>query len=393
MPWRIDSPMSLRLEFVQACARRGAPITALCERYGISEKTGHKWLRRFVQEGAAGLADRSHVPHRYPHAVSAGQVAAILRVRRQHPTWGARKVRRWLEDARPSQAWPAASTVGAVLDRHGLIVHRRRRRGQLWQSRTRELTPATAPNEVWTADFKGQFRLRTGPYCYPLTVADAYSRYLLGCTAVPQCTVAVTRARFEGLFHTYGLPRVLRTDNGLPFAHPNSLGRLSTLAVWWIKLGIRPEHIDPSSPWQNGRHERFHRTLKADATRPASPTFPAQQRRFDRFRLIYNTERPHEALNQDPPARHYTPSLRPYTRPQSFEYPAHLDVRRVSLDGDFKWRASSFYLTQALRHELVALEETAEDHWSVFFGPLQLGVIHDSPWRFTPELVWHDNQP
>jgi transposase InsO family protein len=307
--------MTERLAFVQACLDRRTRIVDICAQFGISEKTGHKLLRRFQRDGMAGLADRSHAPHHPVFAVAPAIAARIVALRRQHPLYGAAKLRDWLGQHEPAVRWPAASTIGELLRREGLIRARRRARG----STTRVLhgrTVATGPNVVWTADFKGQFHLASGTLCYPLTLLDLHSHLLLRCTALPSVALAATRRHFLTTFREYGLPDVLRTDNGVPFAQPNAVGRLGALAYWWIRLGIRPEHIRPATPAENGAHERFHKTLKAHTVRPATPSLAAQQRRFDRFRTEYHTERPHASTPAHrPPATQYTPSRRPYLEP------------------------------------------------------------------------------
>jgi putative transposase len=256
------------------------------------------------------------------------------------------------------------------------------------------LTLAAAPNDVWTTDFKGEFRLGPGPYCYPLTVLDAQSRFLIGCTGLFSTSTLPVQIVFKRLFQRYGLPEVIRSDNGVPFASPIALGRLSKLSVWWIRLGIRPERIELGHPEQNGQHERMHRTLKAEATRPPSASLVQQQQRFDRFRREYNDERPHESLGQRPPASCYTPSSRAFPSPlPAPEYPAHFDVRRVTRNGVISWRGQYVFLTKALAREDVGLEETDTDTWNLSFGPLSLGSYHSPSNTFIPELRWRISGP
>jgi len=245
---------------------------------------------------------------------------------------------------------------------------------------------------VWTADFKGQFRLRRGKgvYCYPLTVLDLHTHYLLRCTALETTSVALTRNVFVGLFREYGLPLVLRTDNGIPFAQPNALGRLGALAFWWVRLGIRPEHITPARPSENGAHERFHKTLKAAATRPASESFPAQQRRFDHFKTEYNTERPHQSLPEHrPPGHIYTSSPRPYpTRLPALVYPDSSFVRLVDRGGNIKWRNQALFLSSNLAGDYVSLTEGEDDIFTIAYGSLDLGDFDSNTKRFTPRVRW-----
>jgi putative transposase len=375
--------MSIRLEFVHECLhaiRAGTTTTrALCAVYGISEKTGYKWLARFEQGGAEALVDRTHTAARCPHRTPAAHREAIIALRLAHPGWGARKLRKILSDAQPTVCWPAPSTITTLLAQDGLVVGRRPRRPRGAHPSAGRLE-ATAPNTVWTADYKGEFKTQDGQWCWPLTVVDAYSRYLLGCVAHPAIDTAAARAVFTRLFQAYGLPTVMRTDNGAPFAAASALRRLSRLSVWWLKLGIVPERITPGRPQENGRHERFHRTLKAEATRPPERTRRAQQRRFDAFRTEYNELRPHEALQQEPPARHYTPSLRPWpARLSSPEYPSGYQVRRVSIPGMFHWRSAKIFLTSALAHEPIGLTPhgNTDGLWDVYFSALWLGTFDE----------------
>jgi transposase InsO family protein len=272
MPWSPQTVMSQRLEFVHAVLHRapGESIIDICRRVGISEKTGHKWLTRFGDAGPAALADRSHAPHQPAHHVPAPIATALCQLREAQPTWGARKLRDVLMREQPTVAWPAPSTITSLLTRAGLVTPRRRSRRErsAWLCRS-PLTPATAPNDVWTADFKGEFRLGSGPYCYPLTIADLSSRYLLAVTGLAGTATEAAEAVFRRCFADFGLPHVIRTDNGAPFAAPGALGGLSALAVWWIRLGIRPERIDKGVPQQNGAHERMHRTPKSGRNAPA----------------------------------------------------------------------------------------------------------------------------
>lgn len=383
--------MSLRLQFVHEVHRGQRPITEVCRGYGISEKTGHKWLARFCTEGPAGLVDRSHTRHTFAHQLAPHLADAILALRHQHPTWGPRKLHAYLARKRPTIMWPAPSTIGALLARHQLVRPRRRPGGgpTRWAPLDQPLTVAHAPNDVWTTDFKGEFRLGTGAYCYPLTVLDAHSRFLLECRALASTASAPAARVFTHLFHTYGLPTVIRSDNGVPFASALAVSRLSRLAVWWIRLGIRPERITPGAPQQNGAHERMHKTLKAETTRPAAATAARQQQRFDTFRHEYNTERPHAALDLHPPASCYHAAPRPMpARLPPPVYPAHAEIRRVSAAGVIKWRGTQLWLSTVLANEDVALEPCDADHWTLAFGPLVLGTLDDRTRSFTPESYW-----
>ena len=372
MPWRTACAMDQRTQFVAAWLQQEETVSALCRRFGISRKTGYKVLGRYAGEGPRGLMERSHAPHRQPQAVPEALQTAILRARAAHRTWGPRKLRAWLARRQPERAWPAASTIGALLQRHGLTVPHRRRQTA---ARSGGVQASTAANTVWAVDFKGWFRTRDGQRCDPLTITDIYSRYLLRCQLVARPAEASVRPLFEATFREYGLPERIRSDNGPPFASIGA-GGLSRLAVWWIRLGIRPERIAPGHPEQNGEHERMHRTLKAETTRPAAATPRAQQGVFDRFRRLYNGERPHEALGQVPPATWYTPSLRPYPdRLPPLEYPETAAVRRVRHNGEIKWHGGHVYLNKALAGELVGVDELADGQWRVCFGPVELGWL------------------
>lgn len=391
MPWHQESVMTQRLEFCRTVAHRptGTSILDVCRQFGISERVGHKWLARYELGGPEGLADRSHRPLTPAHQVPRPVVDAIVQLREQHPTWGARKLRVELQRRDATTPWPAASTMTTILKREGVLVTRRRSRRERSAWATHALTPATAPNEVWAADFKGEFRLSAGPYCYPLTVTDLHSRFVLLLAALESTASEPAAAQFRRCFAAYGLPRVLRTDNGVPFGAPGALGGLSALAVWWIRLGIRPERIDRGVPQQNGVHERMHRTLKAEATQPARASVPAQQRCFDAWRRTFNTQRPHEALGQARPSERYTPSPRPLPRRlPSLEYPAHCDVRRVSSGGDIMWRGDRLFLSKVLGGEYLGLTETAAGEWTIAFGPLTLGVYSEALLAFHEQLAW-----
>jgi putative transposase len=371
MPWQELAPMDQRLLFIRDHARGAWPMAALCAQYGVSEKTGYKWLARYAEGGAPALADRSHAPHRVPHALPSAAADALLALRAAHPRWGPRKLVAYLRDRAPNESWPAPSTVGALLHREGL-ARPRRRRAPLGHP-GKPTTVVARANQLWTADFKGQFKTRDGMYCYPLTVCDAHSRFLLGCRALDSVREAGAVPVFRALFREYGLPEAIRTDNGVPFA-TTALGRLSRLAVWWIRLGVRPELTQPSHPEQNGRHERMHRTLKAETTRPPEATGRAQQRRFDAFRRDFNAVRPHEALGQRPPARVYTPSPRPYpARLPALAYPGHWEVRRVSRNGGVRWHNHWVNVSHVLGEEYVGLEPVADGLWSLYLGPVLLG--------------------
>jgi len=310
--------------------------------------------------------------------------AAVLALRRAHPHWGPKKLRAVLRERQPRETWPAASTLGDLLRREGLSQPRRRARYVV--PLTQPLAAAQAPNDVWTADFKGWFRTADQTRCDPLTVADACSRFVLCCHIVAPSERGV-RPWFERTFREYGLPRALRTDNGSPFATTGA-ARLSHLAVWWLKLGIQLDRIDPGHPEQNGRHERFHLTLQQETTVPPAATPQQQQRRFDRMRTEFNTVRPHEALDQQPPVRHYVASPRPYpARLEEPWYDATHQVRRVKQTGQIRWHGELVFVSEAVRGETVGLAETERGDWIVRFMHVELGRIDRQTRRFTP--AWH----
>ncbi len=386
MPWRERSPMDERVQFISDYRRQLFTMTELCNRYGVSRKTGYALVARYEAEGAAGLAPRSSRPHHSPHATATEMVEAIVAIRQRHPTWGGKKILAILNERHPSWVLPAVSTANDVLKRRGLVTARRRRR-PLGHPGYRPRA-ATVPNEVWTTDFKGQFRTRDAHWCYPLTIVDGFSRYLLACRGMLAPTTRDTVAVFRRVFETYGLPAVIRSDNGAPFA-AHSLGRLSRLSVWWIRLGIRPELIEPASPYQNGAHERMHRTLKRETTRPPAADLPQQQHRFATFRDIYNDERPHEALGQRPPARVYTASPRPFPlRLDTIEYPGHYELRRVSSCGVVSWNSRAISVSRVLTRETLGFEPIDDGIWDVHFGPVRLGRFDERRHRLEPAGAW-----
>jgi putative transposase len=372
MPWDEASPMQQRARFLVEFSSCLYTMSELCRRYGISRKTGYKWAERFAEGGVAEFQDRPRRPKSCPHRTPPEIESALLEFRKRHPRWGPRKLLVRLEERSPEIEWPAASTIGDLLKRHGLVTARRFRP----RPSRAPLTPLSEPrqaNDLWTTDFKGQFRLGDGRWCYPLTVADAASRYLLAVTGLDSTQEVTAWPIFEDLFREYGLPAAIRSDNGSPFASV-ALGRLSRLSVRWLKLGIRLERIAPGHPEQNGAHERMHRTLKDETARPPAATASAQQACFDAFRQEYNEERPHEALGQRTPASRYRSSRRRYPkRPPEPQYPGHFEVRSVRSDGQIKWQGAYLFVSEALAGERVGLEETRDGEWSISFGAMLLG--------------------
>lgn len=373
MGWQETRVQDERTRFVLEVEAGERPLAALCRAYSISRKTGYKWLARFEQGGVAALADRSRAPRRHPNAVAEQVEQAVLALRARKPYWGERKLRAWLERERPEQDWPAASTIGALLKRRGLTAPPQRRRRA---TPSAELIAPDGPNRVWAIDFKGWFRTGDGRRCDPLTISDTASRYLLRCQAVERPDYRHVRPLLEATFREYGLPARLRSDNGPPFAS-TGLGGLSRLSVWLIRLGVRPERIQPGHPEQNGRHERLHRTLKSQTAAPPRATGRAQQRAFDRFRNEYNHERPHEALGMRTPASVYQASARRFPdRLPQLDYDARWLVRSVTQHGDTQLFSRRIFLSEALAGERIAFEQ-ADGGWRVWFGPLELAWLEE----------------
>lgn len=375
MPWQELSPVNLRMHFVTEWHRGCWTMTELCADYQISRKTGYKWIERFEVGGPRGLYDQSRRPHRSPHATDPALIEAVVAVRRRHPRWGAPKLLTVAARRDREAAWPSRSTVCDHLKAKGLVAPRPPRRPQMRGAAP--VAPITRINETWTTDFKGQFRTGDHVYCYPLTLRDGFSRFVLRCDALSGPTYAATRRRFERAFAEYGLPERIRSDNGGPFAG-TGLGRLSRLSVWWIRLGIVPERIALGRPDQNGSHEQFHAVLKAETARPPARNAAAQQRRFGRFCLEYNHERPHAALANEVPASCYRPSLRALPRHlPALDYPGHFDIRRVSTIGQVSWRGAAVFLSEALAGEQVAFEEVDDGIWTVRFATIALARYDD----------------
>lgn len=368
--------MDERVRFVAACHDSQDSFARLCRSFGISRKTGYKWLARYEAQGPRGLEEASRAPRAIPHRTPDEVRDVLVAARREHPFWGPKKLRCVVAERHPRLALPAPSTIGALLKREGLIRPRKRRLRVPWS--TQPLDPCHDPNALWCLDFKGHFALGDRTRCYPLTVTDAFSRYLLACEAMGEGKEAPVRAVLERAFREFGLPERIRSDNGPPFASVG-LGGLTGLSVWWIKLGITPERIEPGHPEQNGRHERMHRTLKQEATQPAAADLGAQQRTFDRWRAQYNDVRPHEALGQRPPASAYALSRRSY--PSVLGEPTYgpdVQVRRVHASGRLKRKGVWVVLARCLGGEPVGLREVGEAQWQLYYGPIYLGTLDET---------------
>lgn len=382
MPWKDCCPMDERMTFIAAWQKRQVSFSALCRQFSICRPTGYKWVDRFLREGEAGLREESRAPYRQPNLTPVPLQNQILALRQQHPTWGPRKLLAVLRGRDPRSPWPAASTIGDLLRREGLAHPRppRRRTPPFEQP----LAHAQAPNDVWCADFKGWFVCGNGERCDPLTLTDAYSRFLLRCRAVPKTDSPHVQAVFDAAFREFGLPTAIRTDNGPPFAS-HGLAGLSRLAVWWIRLGIHPERIDPGCPQQNGRHERFHQTLLHDVASPPQATLARQQKAFLAYETLFNHQRPHEALGQRPPAEFYRASSRPCPpRLPELAYPFACSRKLISAAGHFSWRGILVYVSILLEGQHVALRPLSDHElFEVHFGPLLLGWFHAPSATFT----------
>jgi transposase InsO family protein len=348
----------------------------LCARYGISRKTGYKWLSRYHQEGVPGLQDRSHAPHHCPHRIPQDMAELICNARDRHPDWGPEKLLDWLAPRHPHiTQWPAKSTVGDLLLREGKIPKQRRKRSHQHPGC---IPPHTQqPNDLWTADFKGQFTTRNGTWCFPLTIADQHSRFLLACRGLPNVKTLSAFPVFERTFRHFGLPNAIRTDNGVPFASCSIHG-LSTLNVWWMRLGIQHQRIRPASPQENGAHERMHKTLKAATCRPPKHTPNAQQRAFNNFQQLFNHERPHQALDGKTPSQCYQPSTRPFpNKLPPLEYPGHFLVKRVTEAGTIRLKDQLLFLANPLKFLHVGLEETDDGIWGIHFANVLLAKVDE----------------
>ena len=381
MPFATTDPLMERARLVAAHLDGLYSVAELAARFGVSRPTVYKWAERYRTGGAEALADRSRAPHRSPQQTPPEVEDAILDCRRVHPTWGPRKLLLYLAKRHPDLALPAPSTAGALLDRHGLTKKRRPRRPPKHPGSVPLV--AEAPNAVWTADYKGQFRTGDGELCYPLTVCDAHSRFVLSCHGLASVEQYAALRQFERLFREYGLPGAIRSDNGTPFATQAICG-LSRLSVWWIKLGIDHQRIDPGQPQQNGAHERMHRTLKAETARPPKRDMAAQQQRFDAWRAEFNADRPHDALGGAVPADRYAPSSRPMPDVlPSPDYPGHFEVRYVSRDGAIRLKKRQVFVSQALGNEHVGLEEVADGVWSLYFYDRLLARLDERTWKLS----------
>lgn len=383
MPFRDTRPMEERIALLREFETGAFSVTDLCSRHGISRETFYVWKERRESGDPHWFEDRSHATRSCPHATVSRIEKRIIATRERFAHFGPKKIKAWLEREVPGETWPAASTIGDILKRAGLVEPKRRRRAAIGQGEI--VAPATEPNEEWSIDFKGWFRTLDGNRCDPLTITDAASRFLVEVRIVDP-TWAGVRSALERVFSDIGLPLAIRSDNGSPFGSTGA-GGLSALSVWWLRLGIEPRYIPPASPQDNGRHERMHRTLKAETSKPAAASANEQQARFDRFRRHFNEERPHEALAQATPASRWTPPARRLpARLDDVWYDADHEVRRVRPTGEIKWRNDFVFIGEALAGEMVGLTQLDSGGHLVRFAGRDLGVIgHDRRFlRFAP---------
>ena len=380
MPWKECSKMDERVRFV-ARYLDGEKMAPLCRSFGISRKTGYKIIERYNKIGLEGLTDRSRRPYRQANKLPFQIEQLIVSLKGEYPNWGAPKIRERILRLYPDIHTPAISTVHAVLDRHGLVKRRRKRR---YKARGTDLSEPGKPNDLWCADYKGEFMLSDKRYCYPLTITDQESRYLLACEALGTTKETYAFPVFERTFREFGLPKAIRTDNGVPFASPNALYGLSRLSVWWLRLGIEIERIKPGHPQQNGRHERMHLTLKQDTTKPAGDNMLQQQGKFNDFVETFNKERPHQALKMDTPAEHYEPSERPYEGLQDIEYPFHDKTVTVTTCGRICIKRKKINLSQVFAGQNVGIKQVDEKLWLASFMQYDLGYFDEEAARIEP---------
>jgi putative transposase len=382
MPWTQTDAVLERTKFINALLTKRLTMTEACRQFGISRKTGYKVKARHAKTGMAGLADAPRAPKKHPNQSTPETEAAVLRVRKAHPTWGSKKILTTLDRERPDGDWPARSTVDAILKRAGVVEPRSKR--QRRQPSAPPFVAAAAPNDVWSIDYKCWFRVRDGTRCDPLTVNDAFSRASIVCHAMVAPKLGDVRRRLEETFGAFGLPRFMLSDSGPPFGS-SGLGRLSRLGVWLVRIGVVPVLIEPGRPDQNGRHERFHETLKAETASPPSGSIRSQQAAFDRFQQTYNEERPHEALGMKTPAEVHELSTRQLpVDPPPHRYGDGFEHRSVRPDGAIKWAGSQVFVGEAFAGEVIGLTAVDDGLWHLHLGPLRVGVLHERSRTIVP---------
>lgn len=386
MPWKETKVSEERRRFIELYRLGVYPLASLCREFGISRPTAYKYIDKYERFGEEGLKDLPRSPHTHPNTTPEEVVQTVLALRCRYPHRGAPKIKRILERDHPDIRWPAESTIGRILRDNGYIPKRPPARNACVKP-TGTLTEAFHPCSVWSADYKGEFMLGCGRLCYPLTITDSYSRMVLCCRGLTSTSIELSMPHWIIALREYGLPDVIRTDNGTPFASVG-VGGLTRLSAWWIRLGITPERIDPGSPQQNGRHESMHRTLKAEAATPPKQDIRSQQRAFDSFVDDYNNIRPHEALGMATPASVFMPSKREYPLilPE-LDYPWHMKVRRVRSDGSIKWRGQMLFVSQSLVGEPIAFDEVDDRHYALYYGLTPLAILDDYTRSFLPPKV------
>lgn len=390
MPWKEICAMDQRVQFIADWLSGDYTKSALCDAYGISRPTGDKWIKRYDLFGVDGLKEFSRAPLTHPNQIPDVIRQRIVDTKLVHQSWGPKKVMDLLRTKEPQEIWPVDSTAGEILKRAGLVRTRRRRRRVA--PYTEPFGTCDRPNRVWSADFKGDFALSGGKRCYPLTISDNYSRYLLQCRGLSRTTYQAVRPWFEWVFRDMGLPEAIRTDNGAPFASL-AVGGLSALSKWFIQLGIRPERIRPGRPDQNGRHERMHRTLKAAAVEPGRYALVGQQQRFDIFVDEYNNLRSHESLARKTPASYYSPSERAYpAKLKPVEYDDAVTIRSVRHNGEIKWKGRLMYVSEVLAKEPVGLTQVDNDLWELRYSFHLLGHLDEKAGKIVPAKGWHGNK-
>jgi putative transposase len=385
MPWEQTSAMDRRVEFMGQWLSGDYTKIELCTAYGISRPTADKWIKRYQQQGAQAFEERSHAAHSHPNATAEPIREMIIATKLSHQSWGPKKVLDYLREKKPKFYWPVDSTAGEILKRAGL-VKRRRYRSRVAPN-SEPFGECQAPNQIWSVDFKGHFVLGNGRRCYPLTLSDNFSRYLLLCRALEHPSYQAVRPWFEWAFREYGLPEAIRSDNGAPFASL-AVGGVSQLSKWWIQLGIRPERMEPGKPSQNGRHERMHRTLKQDV--PPQPTRKRQQHCFDLFLEQYDWQRSHEALGRKTPGSVYCVSSRRYpAKIPPVQYGPGIIVRRVRYNGEIRWHGNLIYVSQVLAHEPLGLKQIDEEQWELRYSFHLLGILNNQTKTIIPAKGWH----
>ena len=374
MPWKRIEPMDQKIQLIADWQSKNFSKTDLSKKYDVSRKTGGKWINRYETTGIDGLKDQSREPIHKPHATEDKLIKRIVNHKLKHPKRGPKKVYHQLKRKYPEIKWPVPSTIGYWLKKHGLVNPRKKRKRV--PPYNEPFIDCQSPNEVWSADYKGQFFTRDNNVCYPLTISDNFSRYLIRCQGLPGPRYRETKQVFKQAFREYGLPDAIRSDNGTPFAG-KSIAGLSRLSIWWIQLGIIPERIEKGCPQQNGRHERMHRTLKYETLDTKTKNIKEQQQRFDFFQMDYNNDRPHEALNQNTPSDYYQKSRRPYVeKPKKPIYDYDFSVRQVRNNGEIRFKGQMYFLTNLLDDQPVGLKQTNEDSWDIYYSFFPIATLN-----------------